>query len=181
MVLYVGKFHSRKNLPLWVEAARRVAAEVPAARFVLAGDGPDEAAIRALAASAGIAERAVFPGVVGYERLPALFAAADVFMLASDNEGFGRVVVEAGLAGVPIVATDCPGPRELLEAGGGVLVPRGDAGALAAAVTGLLRDDAARRAMGEAARARMRGTFGAEALTGRLLDCWEAALAAGRP
>jgi glycosyltransferase involved in cell wall biosynthesis len=178
VVLYVGKFHPRKNLPLWIEAARRVAAEVPAVRFVLAGDGPDEAAVRGLAAAAGIA--AHFVGVVGYERLPALFAAADVFMLASDNEGFGRVVVEAGLAGVPAVATDCPGPRELLEEGGGVLVPRGDAGALAAAVTGLLRDPAARRAMGDAARVRMRETFGTAALTERLLACWEAAAAGGR-
>jgi glycosyltransferase involved in cell wall biosynthesis len=178
VVLYVGKFHPRKNLPLWIAAARRVAAAVPDARFVLAGDGPDEAAVRALAAAAGIADRTHFVGVVAYDRLGALYAAADVFMLASDNEGFGRVVVEAGLAGVPTVATDCPGPRELLDGGGGVLVPRGDAAALAAAVTGLLRDGPARRAMGDAARARMHASFGAEALTARLLNCWEAA--AGR-
>ncbi|MFL5540228.1 MAG: glycosyltransferase family 4 protein [Longimicrobiaceae bacterium] len=181
VVLFVGRFHAAKNLPLWIEAARRVAAAVPGARFVLAGDGPEAADVRARAAAAGIAGRTAFPGAVGHERLPALYAAADLFMLASDHEGFGRVIVEAGLAGVPTVATDCPGPRELLEGGGGVLVPRGDSGALAAAAAGLLRDEAARRAMGEAARARMQGTFGAEALTGRLLACWEAALATAGP
>jgi glycosyltransferase involved in cell wall biosynthesis len=182
LVLYVGKFHPRKNLPLWIEAARRIAARVPAARFALAGDGPDEAAVRGAAAAAGLADRTSFLGALPYERLPALFAAADLFMLSSDNEGFGRVVVEAGLAGLPVVATDCPGPRDLLAEGGGVLVPRGDAGALAAAVAGLLEDPAARRAMGEAGRARMHAAFGAAALVERLVDCWEAAArVAGRP
>jgi len=182
LVLYVGRFHAAKNLPLWVEAARRVAAEVPGARFVLAGDGPEAGELRAQAAAGGIGDRVAFPGMVGYERLPALFAAADLFMLSSSNEGYGRVVVEAGLAGLPVVATDCPGPRDLLAEGGGVLVPRGDAEALAAAVVGLLRDEPARRAIGEAGRARMNATFGAAALIERLVDCWEeAAQLAERP
>ncbi|MFL5538504.1 MAG: glycosyltransferase family 4 protein [Longimicrobiaceae bacterium] len=180
VVLFVGRFHAAKNLPLWIDAAARVAAEVPEARFVLAGDGPEAGEVRARAAARGIAERVAFPGAVGHERLPALYAAADLFVLSSDHEGFGRVIVEAGLAGVPTVGTDCSGPRELLAGGGGVLVPRGDAAGLAAAVTGLLRDDAACRALGEAARARMQAAFSADALTARLLDCWEAALAGAR-
>ncbi len=175
VVLFVGRFHAAKNLQLWLDAAARIAVEVPAARFVLAGDGPEAARVRARAAELGLLEKTHFLGAVGHERLPAVYAAADVFMLSSDHEGFGRVIVEAGLAGVPTVATDCPGPRELLAAGGGVLVPRGEAQALAAAVVALLRDDAARRHAGAAAQAHMAASFAMDALVARLVACWEPA------
>jgi len=177
VVLFVGGFRAAKNLPLWIETARRVAAEVPDVRFVLAGDGPEHAHVRARAAVTGIAERVLFLGAVGHERLPEIYAAADVFLLSSDYEGFPRVVIEACLAGVPTVSTDSPGSCELLGEGRGVLAPRGDAAALAAGVTRLLRDEPARRAMGEAARAHVRATFGIEALVERLLGCWELAVA----
>lgn len=104
------------------------------ARLVLFGEGPLEAELRAHAAELGIDGYVVFPGYV--DDPAACYAEADLFVLSSTSEGFGNVLIEAMAAGVPVVSTDAPhGPREILADGQfGLLVPVGDAEALAAAM-----------------------------------------------
>ena len=101
-------------------------------------------------------------------------ADADLFLSTSDFEGLPNALIEAQGLGLPAVATRCPfGPDEIVDDGvTGLLVPVGDAEALAGAVAELARDPERRRRMGEAARRRARERFGVEAVVPR----WEAAM-----
>jgi len=90
-------------------------------------------------------------GMVDQAALEVWYAAADVLVLPSDSEPFGRVLVEAMGMGVPVVAFDVGGVPEVVEHGEqGMLVPAGDISAMSNAVTALLKDDALRKQMGEA-------------------------------
>lgn len=175
VILFVGRLVASKNPRLWLEVAARVLARRPDARFVMAGDGPLRAQIGQWAAEAGIAGSVHLLGEVSYRRLPAIYAAADLFLLTSDHEGFGRVFVEAGLAGLPVVTTQSAGARDLIEQGTtGFAVLRGDAGGLADAVCRLLDDPELRISMGAAGRERMERQFSRTALASRMVECWAA-------
>ncbi len=147
--LSVGNLKPEKNQALLLRAF--AALPRPDARLMLLGSGPQEAPLRALAEQLGLAERVIF---AGFQRDPAPFyAAADLFVLSSNHEGFGNVIVEALSHGLPVVSTDCPaGPAEILDGGTfGLLVPVGDAAALAEAMDAALdapvdRDALVRRA-----------------------------------
>lgn len=117
---------------------------------------------------------------VGYDASPeAYLAFADLLCLPSYREGFGNVVIEAAALGVPCVGTRIVGLSDAVVDGEtGILVPPKDAAALAAALASLLRDDARRTALGEAARRRVRAEFDAERMNALLLEEY-AALAAG--
>jgi glycosyltransferase involved in cell wall biosynthesis len=148
-ILTVGSLKAQKNHHLLLRAF----ATLPRrdAKLMVLGQGPEEASLRALAAELGIAERVVF---AGFHADPAPFyATADLFVLSSDYEGFGNVIVEALSFGLPVVSTDCPaGPAEILENGRfGRLTPVGDAPALTRAMNDALdapvdRDALIRRA-----------------------------------
>jgi glycosyltransferase involved in cell wall biosynthesis len=131
-ILAVGNLKLQKNHALLLRAF----ATLPRrdARLMLLGRGPEEANLRALATALGIADKVIF---AGFHRDPAPFyATADLFVLSSDHEGFGNVIVEALSFGLRVVSTDCPaGPAEILQGGRyGRLVPVGDAPALAQAM-----------------------------------------------
>lgn len=123
----------------------------PAVTLTIAGDGPERARLEAKAAALGLEGRVSF---IGYQNdLDPVYGAAKVLALPSHTEAFGNVVVEALGYGLPVVATDCGGPGEILARGNfGAIVPVGDPDALA---QGLLRalsdpgDPAARRARSE--------------------------------
>lgn len=144
-ILTVGSLKAQKNHALLLRAF--AALPRPDARLMLLGHGDHEAALRALAAELGIAERVVF---AGFHHDPGPFyAAADLFALSSDYEGFGNVIVEALFFGLRVVSTDCPaGPAEILEGGRfGRLVPMRDAPALARAIDAALDTPADRAAL----------------------------------
>ncbi len=105
-----------------------------AANLVILGQGPLQGELEVLAATLGISEHVHFMGFI--ENPVAVMKKADVFALSSAWEGFGNVIVEALLCGLPVVSTDCPaGPAEILENGRyGFLVPVGDDDKLSAAL-----------------------------------------------
>lgn len=148
-ILTVGSLKDQKNHSLLLRAFAEL--DRLDLRLMLLGQGGNEAALRALASDLGIMERVIF---AGFHSDPAPFyATADLFILASDYEGFGNVIVEALSFGLPVVSTDCPsGPAEILQGGRfGRLVPVGDASALARAMDAALaapvdRDALIRRA-----------------------------------
>ena len=130
-ILSVGRFKEVKNHALMLEAFARLP---ETARLMLLGDGDLEEDLRQHAIALGIADRVIF---AGFHPEPAPFyASADLFVLSSNAEGFGNVIVEALSAGTPVVSTDCPtGPREILDGGTyGAMVPVGDAAALGQAM-----------------------------------------------
>lgn len=160
VVLFVGRLCAVKDVPTWLAVARRVADELPDARFVLAGDGPERAALERRAAELGLAERVRFLGWVPSARLAEHYAAASVLLVTSRAEGFGRVAVEAQACETPVVATRVTGLEDALADGeSGFLCPPGDVEALAAAVLRVLRDDELRARLGRAGRRRVRELF----------------------
>lgn len=135
-ILTVGNLKPVKNHSLLLRAFAALGR--PEARLMLLGQGHNEAGLRAQARALGIEGQVIF---AGFHADPSPFyATADLFVLSSDHEGFGNVIVEALSFGLPVVSTDCPsGPAEILQGGRfGRLVPVGDAGALAAAIKAAL-------------------------------------------
>lgn len=136
-ILAIGRLAPEKGFDV---ALRSFAAlNDPEARLVLLGEGPEEAALRALAQTLGIADQVTFAGYVRDPR-PWL-ARARLLLVSSWHEGFGAVIVEALGMGRPVVATDCtPAALDLLGAPGcGRLAPVGDVAALSAALAEELR------------------------------------------
>lgn len=111
---------------------------LPEAVLVIAGAGPDRAALQALATRLGVTERVRFLGAVPHGELPRVLSAADVFVLPTESEGLANAWVEALACGVPVVTTPIPGARELLtDPAYGRFAGR-DAAEIAAAVRDLL-------------------------------------------
>ena len=149
LVLTPARLNAQKGHDTLLEAI----AELPEALFLLAGDGPERERLEARAAELGVTERVRFLG--RREDVPQLLAACDVFALPSLYEGSSLAVLEAMAAGIAIVSSAIGGTEELIEDGrGGLLVPPGDAAALAAALRRLLADPELREEL--AARARER-------------------------
>ncbi|OCT22279.1 glycosyltransferase [Pseudomonas putida] len=125
----VGRLHPDKDQATLLRGFAEALPGLPAnARLVVLGKGRLEDTLKAQASELGIAERVDFLGQVPDARR--YFQAFDVFALSSDHEPFGMVLLEAMVAGVPLLATACGGAREVVE-GVGVLFPLGDAGQLA--------------------------------------------------
>jgi glycosyltransferase involved in cell wall biosynthesis len=133
VVLGVGRLVPQKNFPLLVRAFAMLREEMDA-RLILLGSGPERTRIRSLTKQLSVSEYVSLPGHT--DNPYPYFKAASLFVLSSDHEGFGNVIVEAMACGCPVVSTDCPsGPREILEGGRwGRLIPVNDAEALAEAM-----------------------------------------------
>ena len=166
-VLWVGRLDRQKGFGVALRAFEVVLRSSPDAVLVVAGDGAERGLVDGLNALAR--ERVEMLGVVPHDRLPAYYAAADVFVSpAIGQESFGYVLVEAMAAGVPLVATDIAGYREVVRDGvEGLLVPPRDADALAAATRKVLDDSSLAGRLAEAGRARARG-FTWEVVASRL-------------
>lgn len=156
ILLWVGRLDPQKGFPIMVRAFGRLATEYPDLSLVVAGDGRDRHATDLLTEDARA--RVLMLGSVPNVELPAYLAAADVFASpATGHESFGIVLVEALAAGVPVVATDIPGYREVIRDGlDGLLVPPSDAAALASAIRRVLLEPDLASALAHAGRARAR-------------------------
>jgi glycosyltransferase involved in cell wall biosynthesis len=180
-----------RDLPLVLTLARltdqkghdvllRAAAEIEDAVFALAGDGPLRAELEAEAARLGIGDRVVFLG--HRTDVPDLLAACDVFALPSLYEGTSLAVLEAMAAGRAVIGSSIGGTSELIEDGSsGLLVPPGDAAALAAGLRRLLADSALRDSLAAGARRRVESDFTRQAMTERVERVYGRLLGDGSP
>jgi len=152
----VAALRAEKNIARLIRAFALLRAK-RAARLVIAGDGPEMAALRSLAATAGCGGDVSF---IGHEARPErAYPAFDVFALSSDTEQMPLSVLEAMASGLAVAATDVGDVRAMLaEENAGCVVPREDA-ALAAALERLLEDPAAARRIGAANRARAEAVY----------------------
>ena len=168
VIIIVSRLAPVKGYPELLDAMRALPeAELWVVGERLASDhGTD---LAPLFAASGLGTRLK---MLGYrEDIPALLAAADIFVLPSHFEGLPMVVIEAMLTALPVVATDIPGPREqIIPNLTGLLVPRGQSAPLAAALATLAADPARRTAMGEAGRARALKYYDESKVLARTLD-----------
>jgi glycosyltransferase involved in cell wall biosynthesis len=166
LVAIVGSLTEYKGHRYFIQAAARVLERFPHVRFLVIGGETAvqrrrfglEARWRQLARDCGVAEGVIFCGELPDAAM--YFCDCDIICLPSvpigiAGEGFGLTVVEAMAAGVAVVATDCGGPREIVEHGrSGLLVPPKDDAALAEALVSLLQDRERRAAMARAGQQR---------------------------
>ena len=176
-VLWVHRLDPQKGFPVAVRAFARLAAELEDVSLVVAGDGRDRDAIGLLPRLDR--DRVVMLGSVAHDRLPGYLAGADVFVAsATGQESFGISLVEAMAAGVPVVATDIDGYREVVRDGvDGLLVRPGDPNALARALKRVLEEPELAAALRRGGRERAE-TYSWEAVAPRLEAVF--ARAAGR-
>jgi glycosyltransferase involved in cell wall biosynthesis len=177
IVALVGRLSEQKGQDDFVRAVADVRPAHPDALFLLVGSADHEETpdrLRDLARSCGVDDAVRLTGHVG--DMPSLYAAIDVLAAPSRWEGFGLMLVEAMAAGVPIVASTAGAIPEVVGDGPALLVAPGDPPALAAALTRVLADDDAARAMAAAGRDRARA-FSWERSAERLAEVYAEALA----
>lgn len=135
----LGRFVAKKGFAELIDALALLRAQGHGFTVKLGGDGPEAEALRAKAATHGLADRVEFLGWITDKR--AFFERIDIFCVPSLHEPFGIVVLEGLAYGRPMVVTDAEGPREILQDGvNGLIVQRGDPERLAAALANLLED-----------------------------------------
>jgi glycosyltransferase involved in cell wall biosynthesis len=155
MIFACRQLFPRKGIRFLLEAAAQLKPRFPDLKVVLAGDGFERPQLAGLAADLGIGQDVTFLGWVPNVDLPPYYRAAAVSVIPSLEEGFGIPAAEAMGCEVAVVASDAGGLPEVVEHDvTGLVVPRGDSGALAKAIGSLLDDPERRRAMGRAGRAR---------------------------
>lgn len=155
----VGNFNRPvKRIQDFIKASALVARAVPEARFTLVGGGGQEKLLRQMASELGTAEKSRFVGRV--DDAMAYIEAMDVGVNTSASEGFSNAIIEYMAAGLPVVATDVGGNRELIEHGiNGYLYPVGDYRQAAAWIVRLLKDFSFRRKIGDANRRKIATDF----------------------
>lgn len=166
----VGRLDAVKDPMNLVQAFVRVLAQRPELRdrlrLVWIGDGGERAAMDAALREADAAQLAWLPG--GRDDVPALLAGFDLYVLPSRAEGISNTLLEAMASGLPVVATDVGGNRELLGDGeAACLVPPGDPEALARAISSYVLDPARRRSHGQANATRCRARFSIQHMVDR--------------
>jgi glycosyltransferase involved in cell wall biosynthesis len=171
----------QKGLDTMLQAVSILAAARPGLELRMAGRGKDTERVRALIAELGIGSNVQILGAVSEAERQELFAGAAVQLMPSRFEGFGMVAAEAMAAGVPLVAAAAGSlPEVVAPPEGGVLVPAGDAEALAAATARLLDSPALRAELSISAR-RSAERFRWDAVADRHLEFLQRVASTRRP
>lgn len=169
VVSYVARLTEVKRPDRFIEAASHLARTNPRVRFLIAGEGPLLDRMKRDAAILG--ERCYFLGWV--EDVGQVYAASDLVMLTSDNEGMPVSLIEAAMCGVPAVSTNVGSANEVVLDGRTGLVTRRDPVALADAANTLLSDDEKRIRFGRTARQHARERFSVERLVADTATVYE--------
>jgi glycosyltransferase involved in cell wall biosynthesis len=157
IVLFVHRLAKRKGAHYLLAIARRVHAALPDAVLVIVGDGPLKDFLQQQVDRGGLRQQVIIVGAVPNREVPHHYAAADLFLMPSEEEGFPRVLLEAMASGLPFVATDVGGVRDIIAPEQETcLVPVGDVPAISDKIIELLGGEQARlRSLAEIGRARV--------------------------
>ena len=181
VVMTAARLVPIKNVRLLLDAMALLRHRLVGAHLVIVGDGPEAEALKAAATVLEMSDAVTFAGYVAHADTPAFYRAADVFALSSDFDNSPNVVLEAMACGLPVVATDVGGVGDFVTDGtGGLVVPRQNAAALAAALETYLTSPVAARAAGALNRTRATTEFSWRTSALRLLDVYHQVLAARR-
>jgi D-inositol-3-phosphate glycosyltransferase len=173
--LSVGRFEDeRKNVALLFDAYALLRQRMPdVPKLVLAGATAPNKAAWSKAHALGIAANIVFKKDVAIEDLVALYQNAAVFVLSSDEEGLGIVLLEAMACATPVISTLCGGPDTVVSKENGFLIPVGDAQAMADRMLWLLQHPEEQRLMGQAGRRMVESRFSNEVIRKKYLDVYD--------
>jgi glycosyltransferase involved in cell wall biosynthesis len=179
-VATLDRAHHFKRLDLAIQALAQSGDD--RLHLLVAGGGELLERYRSDAVAAGVGARVHFLGSVPHPQLPGVLRAADLFLLTTEPpESFGIVVIEAMACGLPAIASDYPGVRAVVNEGEtGLLVPRGDAGAVAAAMNRLAADPAERARMGAAGRTKAEASWNWPRLVERMDGAYRQAIESRR-
>ena len=175
VMISIGRLAPEKNWPLLLYATSLVLKDYPRFRLALIGDGPERKSLENLAKELGIQKRVTFIGSLAFSETPSYMKAANLFGFASVTETQGLATLEAMAAGLPVVAVDASGTRDLLKHGQQGYLVENDAEALAAGIKKLLANPERMQKFAEAAYKKAQ-SFNIENLTEKLLDVYEQAI-----
>jgi glycosyltransferase involved in cell wall biosynthesis len=162
-IITVANLRAEKRHDVLLQAAHQLVTAGRDLQFQLVGDGPLRGVLERQAAAWGLSERVAFLG--HRDDVPALLAAADVYVLSSDSEALPNGVLEAMAAGLPVVASAVGGLLNLVaDCSTGLLVPPGDPRALAHAIDSLVSDEQRAWRIGHAAQQEVRATYSFDAM-----------------
>jgi len=175
VMISVGRLASEKNWGLLLQATALVRKDYPHFRLVLVGDGPERKSLEGLARELGIRKYLTFIGSLSFSEIPSYMKAANLFGFASVTETQGLATLEAMAAGLPVVAVDASGTRDILKHGQQGYLVENDPEALAAGIRKLLSNPDRLQRFAEAANKRAQ-SFNIEQLTEKLLEVYEQAI-----
>jgi glycosyltransferase involved in cell wall biosynthesis len=174
LVVCASRLFPKKGIDVLLRAAARLKEETPSLRVLVAGDGPEKAALESLSARLGVQSHVQFLGHLKRERLEELFAPAWIQVVPSTwEEPFGLVVAEAQMRGTAAVVSDVGGPMEIIEEGvTGRSFRVGDSDSLARILGELIADPAGVDRMGRAGRQRALRYFREDTMVDRFLELY---------
>lgn len=186
-VLFVGRLVERKGVDVLLRALASLR-DLPQAEGVIVGDGPERQRLQALSHELGLDGRVTFTGRIPDDELRRQYAIASVFVLPAivdvrgDTEGLGVVLLEAMNSRIPVIASDAGGIVDIVEhERSGLLVPAGDADALASAMRRLATDRSFARRLGEAGHRHLTEHFTWDSIVSRWTSIYESVLASTTP
>ena len=178
--MFVGRIDREKGIFDLVECGRYLCKERSEFYFIIAGKGRDLKKLKNKTKKAGIQDKFIFLGQVDKENLVKLYQDATLFIFPSYHEGLPTVILEAMSCGLPIIATDVRGNRDLISAGeNGILVPPRSPRKIAEAITTLIDDETLRKRLGKNARETIENRYTWNAVSNKFLKCYES-LAGGK-
>ncbi len=177
LIAGVGRLHPQKDFTLFLDVAAALAKQHSTVHFLIAGTGPEDAALRDHAAALGIADRVTFAGHVSDMR--EVYGKADLLLMTSRYEGTPLTVLEAMASGVPVVASRLDGIAEVITDGAdGFLITPGLRDEFVRRVSAVLADAELRGRVAQAARETVVANFSAKAMTAQVEAIYTECLAA---
>ncbi len=178
VLMTAGHLIARKGQDTVIRALPQILKQVPNAHYLVVGDGPDAARLRALAAQMRVAERVTFAGRISEASLPAYFQMSDVYVMptrpsddGSQVEGFGIVFLEAGAASKPVIAGRAGGVADaVIDGATGLLVDPTDVNTVSQAVIRLAQDPELSATLGRNGRTRVEQEFSVEQFAARVTN-----------
>lgn len=181
VLLSVARFTHQKRLEDIIAAAARLADEDISFRVVMVGEGPLETELKEMVGRLKLTDRFTFIPLVAQQRLGELYRQSDAVVLASEGEGFGLVLVEAGMTGRPVVAARSGGITDIVEHDvNGLLFEPGDIDGLTRCLRTIIAGAEIRNRMGQAGYAMAMERFATPVLIGRIHDLFVSLKPAGK-
>ena len=173
-IMYAGRMDREKGLFDLVECGEHICNQRSDISFILAGRGRDLNKLKKKVRKLGLRDKFIFLGQVGKDQLVQLYQNATIFAFPSYHEGLPTVLLEAMSCGLPIVATDVRGNRDLISSGeDGLLVPPRSPKEMADTILMLLDDEKMQRRLGKNARKTIEDRYTWDTVSNKMLKCYE--------